>query len=86
MQWWEIYVQAPESLSEIVSEHLVRLGSSAVVVHDRAELRPQDDACIVPTPEAVGWVVLQGAFPADEHLQTTIEALQLSLRQIVGMR
>ena len=82
MQWWEIYVQAPESLSEIVSEYLVRFGSSAVVVHEMAELRPQDDACIITTPEAVGWVVLQGAFPADANLHTHIEALQHVLQQL----
>lgn len=82
MQWWEIYVQSPESLSEIVSEYLVQLGSSAVVVHETAKLRPQDDVCIIITPEAVGWVVLQGAFPADESLHIHIESLQYWLQQL----
>ncbi|MEE8290559.1 MAG: hypothetical protein V3R80_03675, partial [Candidatus Tectomicrobia bacterium] len=66
MQWWEIYIQAPESMSEVVSESLHRLGSTAVVVHDTAVLRPQHETCTATVPDALGWTVLQGALPADQ--------------------
>ena len=42
-QWWEIYVQVPESLSEAASEYLHGLGSTAVVFHEQAMLTPQHD-------------------------------------------
>ena len=39
-QWWEIYVQVPESLSEAASDYLHGLGSTAVVFHEQAMLTP----------------------------------------------
>ncbi len=80
MQWWEIYIQAPESMSEVVSEYLHRLGSTAVVVHDTAVLRPQYETCTATVPDALGWTVLQGALSADKSLAMQVVALQAFLR------
>lgn len=76
MQWWEIYVQAPESMSDVVSEYLHRLGSSAVVVHDMACLLPQQKSCVLTVPHAAGWTVLQGALPVDTHFDLRLRSLQ----------
>lgn len=76
MQWWEVYVQTPVSLSDVVSDYLHGCGSTAVVVHDAALLTPQQRSCVSSVPQATGWTVLQGAFPADASLATRIESIQ----------
>lgn len=83
MQWWEIYVQAPESMSDAVSECLHRLGSTAVVIHDTAVLTLQQP-CVSSTLQHVGWAVLQGALPADKDLATQVVSLQTFLHKQVA--
>jgi ribosomal protein L11 methyltransferase len=75
-QWWEIYVQVPESLSEAASEYLHGLGSPAVVFHEPAILTPQHTVRIETRPEANTWTVLQGALPLDDTLPSQVAALQ----------
>jgi ribosomal protein L11 methyltransferase len=75
-QWWEIYVQVPESLSEIASEYLHGLGSTAVVFHEQAMLTPQQAVCVETRPETTTWTVLQGALPLDDTLPRHVAALQ----------
>lgn len=79
MQWWEVYVQAPVSMSDVVSDCLHCCGSTAVVIHEAALLTSQQPACISSVPQATAWTVLQGAFPADTSLATRVEALQTFL-------
>lgn len=75
-QWWEIYVQVPESLSEAASEYLHGLGSTAVVFHEQAMLTPQHTVCIETRPETTAWTVLQGALPLEDTLSSQVAALQ----------
>jgi ribosomal protein L11 methyltransferase len=75
-QWWEIYIQVPESLSEAASEYLHDLGSTAVVFHEQAMLTPQHTVCIETQPAATAWTVLQGALPLDDTLPRHVAALQ----------
>ena len=75
-QWWEIYVQVPESLSDAASEYLHGLGSTAVVFHDQAMLTPQHAVCIETRPETTARTVLQGALPLDDTLPRHVAALQ----------
>jgi ribosomal protein L11 methyltransferase len=75
-QWWEIYVQVPESLSEAASAYLHALGSTAVVVHEQAVLTPQHTVCLETRPESMAWTVLQGALPLDDTLPRQVAALQ----------
>jgi hypothetical protein len=51
-RWWEIYIRVPESLSEVASEYLHDLGSTAVVFHEQAILTPQHTVCIETRPES----------------------------------
>ena len=81
-QWWEFYIQTPESLSEVVSAYWHDLGSTAIVIHDSAVLRPRQEACIATTPDAADQTVLQGAFPADAHLLGRVRALQTFLQSL----
>ncbi len=81
MQWWDIFVQAPASLSEIMSAHLHHLGSTAVVVHDAAVLCPTQEAGVIPGSEAAEWTVLQGAFPMDADLARRVTALQTFVQE-----
>jgi ribosomal protein L11 methyltransferase len=81
MQWWEIYVQIPESMSDAVSDCLHRLGSTAVVIHDTAALTLHSLPCVSSTPQHRGWTVLQGAFPADQDLAAHVVSLQTFLQQ-----
>lgn len=83
-QWWEIYVQVPESLSEAASDYLHGLGSTAVVFHEWAMLTPQYTACIETQPEAPAWTVLQGALPLDDTLHRHVAALQQWLSTCAG--
>jgi ribosomal protein L11 methyltransferase len=82
MQWWEVYVQTPVSLSDVVSDYLHGCGSTAVVIHDAASLTPQQPCCVSSAPQVEGWTVLQGAFPADASLATRIESMQKLLRTL----
>jgi ribosomal protein L11 methyltransferase len=75
-QWWEIYVQVPESLSEAASAYLHNLGSTAVVFHEQARLTPHQAVCIETRPEITAWTVLQGALPLDDTLPSHVAALQ----------
>src|SRR5437867_13117976 len=75
-QWWEIYVQVPESLSEAASAYLHGLGSTAVVFHEQAMLTPQHTVCIETRPEITAWTVLQGALPLENSLSRHVAALQ----------
>jgi ribosomal protein L11 methyltransferase len=81
-QWWELYVQVPECLSEVISAYWHDLGSTAIVLHDSAVLRPRHEACIATTPDASDWTVIQGAFPADTHLLGRVRALQTFLQSL----
>src|SRR5262245_36287556 len=83
-QWWEIYVQVPESLSEAASEYLHDLGSTAVVFHEQAMLTPQHTVCIETQPETTPWTVLQGALPLDVTLPRQVAALQQWLSTCAG--
>lgn len=76
MQWWEIYVRVPESMSEAASEYLHDLGSTAVVFHEQAMIIPQHDSCIDTLSQTAEWTVLQGALPLDAMLPTHVAALQ----------
>ena len=76
MQWWDIYIRVPERMSEVASEYLHDLGSSAVVFHEQAVISPQHDPCIEPLSQASEWTVLQGALPLDPMLPTHVAALQ----------
>ena len=75
-QWWEIYVQVPEYLSDAASEYLHGLGSTAVVFHEQAMLTPQLTVCIETRPESTAWTVLQGALPVEDTLPRQVAALQ----------
>jgi ribosomal protein L11 methyltransferase len=75
-QWWEIYVQVPESLSEAASEYLHGLGSTAVVFHEQAMLIPQQTVCIETRPETTAGTILQGALSLDDTLPRHVAALQ----------
>src|SRR4029453_8021588 len=75
-QWWEIYVQVPESLSEAAREHLHCFGPTAVVFHEQAMLTPQHTVCIETRPETAAWTVLQGALPLADTLSRHVAALQ----------
>jgi ribosomal protein L11 methyltransferase len=75
-QWWEIYVQVPECLSEVASEYLHGLGSTAVVFHEQAMLTPQHTVCTETRPESTAWTVLQGALPRDDTFPRQVAALQ----------
>lgn len=79
MSWWDIYVQVPESMSECVSEQLHRLGSSAVILHEPGCLVPQHTPCVDTSPQAAGWVVLQGALQESETFTRDLQALQQAL-------
>lgn len=81
-EWWELYLQTPESLSEIVGAYLHDLGSTAVVFHDTAHLRPHLAAGFEVAPEAANWTVLQGAFPSDDSLPKRISELQTFLQSL----
>ncbi len=83
-QWWEIYVQVPESLSEAASEYLHGLGSTAVVFHEQAMLTPQHTVCIETRPETTAWTVLQGALPLEDTLSRHVAALQQWLSTCAG--
>jgi ribosomal protein L11 methyltransferase len=83
-QWWELYVRVPESLSEVASEYLHGLGSTAVVFHEQARLVPQQHTCIETCPEATTWTILQSALPLDDTLPTQVAALQQWLGVCAG--
>lgn len=76
MQWWDVYVQVPEGVADAVSAHLHHLGSGGVVIYETTVLSPRPESCLYPGPQAVGWTVLYGAWPADATLVTRLCALQ----------
>ena len=76
MQWWDIYIQVPESMSEVASAYLHDLGSSAVVFHEQAVISPQHDPCIETLLQTSEWTVLQGALPLNAMLPMHMAALQ----------
>jgi ribosomal protein L11 methyltransferase len=76
MHWWDIYVQVPENTAEAVSAYLQQLGSAGVVTYDRSVLSLPGDPCIATGPQAVGWIVLYGAFSVEETFLTRVCALQ----------
>jgi len=76
MQWWDIYIRVPESMSEVVSAYLHDLGSTAVVFHEQAMISPQHDPCIEPLSRTSEWTVLQGALSLNALLPTHVAALQ----------
>jgi ribosomal protein L11 methyltransferase len=83
-QWWEIYVQVPESLNEATSDYLHDLGSTAVVFHEQARLTPQHTVCIETQPETTAWTVVQGALPLEDVLSKHVAALQQWLSTCAG--
>ncbi len=44
MEWWDIYAQVPEGMTDAVSAYLQHLGSAGVVIHERAVLSPDGNA------------------------------------------
>lgn len=88
MQWWDIYLQVPDGLSDDASAYLQDLGSPAAVLHEQARLIPEREPCVVLGPEAVGWTVVQGALPYDDqyaqHLATLHAWLQTMLPEVTG--
>lgn len=83
MQWWDVYVQAPEYMGDAVSAYLQDLGSSAVVIHDQAILAPRQGACIETLTTGFAWTVLQGAFQQQESFLPHIAALQQFLHTYI---
>jgi ribosomal protein L11 methyltransferase len=79
--WWNIFVQVPANLSEIVSAYLHDLGSTAVVLHEQAELDPARASHVVTPSDHLPCHVLQGALPADDDLATRVTALQTFLHR-----
>lgn len=80
MQWWDIYIRVPESMSEVASAYLHDLGSTAVVFYEQAVISPQHDPCIETLSQTSEWTVLQGALPLDAMLSTHVAALQQWMR------
>ena len=76
MQWWDIYLQVPESVSDAASAYLQELGSTAVVFYEQTRLEPQRDPCLVTDPSAARWTVVHGALSRDAQLPQHLTALQ----------
>ena len=76
MEWWDIYAQVPEGTTDAVSAYLQHLGSSGVVIHERAVLSSDATLSVSPQAGESSWTVLYGAFPHDAALATRICALQ----------
>jgi ribosomal protein L11 methyltransferase len=76
MQWWDIYVQVPERVGDAVSAYLQYLGSTGVVVYERAALSLQKPGGIDYSARAAPWTVLYGALPFDAVLPIRVCALQ----------
>lgn len=76
LQWWDVYVQVPTALSEVVGDWLRTLGSSAIVMHDDGCIAPGQEMCIVPAVEQDVWTVVQGALAAEAALATQLQTLQ----------
>lgn len=84
MQWWDVYLRVPESLSDDASAYLQDLGSTATVLHDQAVLLPEHDPCVARHPEAVGWTVVQGALPHDDQLAQHLVRLREWLQSVAS--
>jgi ribosomal protein L11 methyltransferase len=78
-QWWDIYVQVPESMTDAISECLRSLGSAAVVIYDYAILAPQEATCIAEDPHAAGWTVLRGSLQTSNLLPSQFSRVQQCL-------
>jgi ribosomal protein L11 methyltransferase len=76
MEWWDIYAQVPEGMTDAVSAYLQHLGSAGVVLHEGAVLSPDGTLSVGPPAAVPAWTVLYGAFPHDDALATRICALQ----------
>lgn len=76
MQWWDIYLRVPESLSDEASAYLQELGSTATVFHEQAVLLPNQEPCVSLHPDAAGWMVVQGSLPHDDQLAQYLTILQ----------
>jgi len=76
MQWWDVYVQIPEGVADAVSAYLQHLGSGGVVIYETTILSSAQGPLLCPGPQASGWTVLYGAWPADALLVTRLCALQ----------
>ncbi|GIX47726.1 MAG: hypothetical protein KatS3mg131_1937 [Candidatus Tectimicrobiota bacterium] len=77
--WWDVYVQVPSPLSDAVSACLHRLEAGAVVLHDDTVLAAEAVARLQGGPQAAGWTVVQGAWPADAAFLARLQALQQAL-------
>jgi ribosomal protein L11 methyltransferase len=82
MEWWDIYAQVPEGMTDAVSAYLQHLGSSGVVIHDGAVLSPDGTLSASQQAGVSSWAVLYGAFPQDDALATRICALQQFLNTL----
>jgi ribosomal protein L11 methyltransferase len=76
MEWWDIYAQVPEGMTDAVSAYLQHLGSSGVVIHEGAVLAADGALRIENRGEGARWTVLYAALPLDDSLPTRICALQ----------
>jgi ribosomal protein L11 methyltransferase len=76
MQWWDVYVQVPEHVAEVVSTYLWHAGSTGVVVYDRTALACGREIRLDSRARAATWTVLYGALPEDTTLPLRLCALQ----------
>jgi ribosomal protein L11 methyltransferase len=84
MEWWDIYAQVPEGMTDAVSAYLQHLGSSGVVIHERTVLSSDGTLDAARSEEAARWTVLYAALPLDDSLATRICALQQFLDTLPG--
>jgi ribosomal protein L11 methyltransferase len=76
MEWWDIYAQVPEGMTDAVSAYLQHLGSAGVVIHEGAVLSPDGTLSVGQHAGVPAWAVLYGAFPHDDAVATRLCALQ----------
>jgi ribosomal protein L11 methyltransferase len=76
MEWWDIYAQVPEGMTDAVSAYLQHLGSAGVVIHEGTVLSADGTLNAGQQAGVSSWTVLYGAFPQDDALATRICALQ----------
>jgi ribosomal protein L11 methyltransferase len=76
MEWWDIYAQVPEGMTDAVSAYLQHLGSSGVVIHEGTVLASDGALRMENRGEGFRWTVLYAALPLDDSLSTRICALQ----------
>lgn len=76
MEWWDIYVQVPEGMTDAVSAYLQHLGSSGVVIHEDTVLSADGTLSLDRPAGGSAWTVLYGALSQDDSLPTRVCALQ----------